>query len=149
MIHGRIVRKIHNEPSHLYFIFLHIVTLRYVTLRVIVTRNSLFFFRSSFFLFVAYSTSRRYWSLSSDKFLGRNDEEDAKSNGDSLNFRGENHRREVNFSSKRKRYQSSVVSCLISDLASSFHRWFRDRRRYIYRAFLSRASYPTVRLSSL
>lgn len=48
--------------------------------------------------------------------------------------------------SKRKRYRSSV-SCLISDLASSFHRWFRGRRRYIYRAFLSRASYPTVRLS--
>lgn len=59
-----------------------------------------------------------------------------KSNGDSLNFCGKNHRREVNF----RRNENG----LISDLASSFHRWFRDRRRYIYRVFLSRASYPTV-----
>ena len=38
MIHGRIVRKIHNEPPHLYFIFLHTVTLRYVTLRYVTLR---------------------------------------------------------------------------------------------------------------
>lgn len=48
--------------------------------------------------------------------------------------------------SKRKRYQSSV-SCLISDLANSLHRCLQHRQKYIYRAFLLRASYLTLRLS--